>query len=113
MKIPLQIADINIGILYILAITSLGVYGVVLGAWASNNKYSLLGGLRSSAQMISYELTLGLGIIGILMLTSSLSLRDNRDRTRGISVAMELSYPFPRISRIYNRNVRRDQPFTV
>ena len=67
--ISLQIADINIGILYILAITSLGVYGVVIGAWASNNKYSLLGGLRSSAQMISYELTLGLAIIGVLMLT--------------------------------------------
>ncbi len=75
-EIFLQIADINIGILYVLAITSLGVYGVVLGAWASNNKYSLLGGLRSSAQMISYELTLGLSIIGVLMLSSSLSLRD-------------------------------------
>lgn len=75
-EIPLQIADINIGVLYILAITSLGVYGVVLGAWASNNKYSLLGGLRSSAQMISYELTLGLSIIGVLMLSSSLSLRE-------------------------------------
>ncbi len=74
-EIPLQIADINIGILYILAITSLGVYGVVIGAWASNNKYSLLGGLRSSAQMISYELTLGLAIIGVLMLSGSLSLR--------------------------------------
>ena len=73
--INLQIADINIGILYVLAISSLGVYGVVIGAWASNNKYSLLGGLRSSAQMISYELTLGLAIIGILMLSSSLSLR--------------------------------------
>ena len=73
--IPLQIADLNIGILFILAITSLGVYGVVIGAWASNNKYSLLGGLRSSAQMISYELTLGLAIIGVLMLSSSLSLR--------------------------------------
>ena len=67
--INLQIADINIGILYVLAISSLGVYGVVIGAWASNNKYSLLGGLRSSAQMISYELTLGLAIIGVLMLT--------------------------------------------
>ena len=73
--INLQIADINIGILYVLAISSLGVYGVVIGAWASNNKYSLLGGLRSSAQMISYELTLGLAIIGMLMLSSSLSLR--------------------------------------
>ena len=73
--IQLQIADINIGILYILAIASLGVYGVVIGAWASNNKYSLLGGLRSSAQMISYELTLGLAIIGVLMLSESLSLR--------------------------------------
>ena len=72
-EIFLQIADINIGILYILAITSLGVYGVVIGAWASNNKYSLLGGLRSSAQMISYELTLGLAIIGVLMLSDSLS----------------------------------------
>jgi NADH-quinone oxidoreductase subunit H len=75
-EIPLQIADINIGVLYILAITSLGVYGVVLGAWASNNKYSLLGGLRSSAQMISYELALGLSIIGVLMLSGSLSLRE-------------------------------------
>ena len=74
--INLQIADIDIGVLYILAITSLGVYGVVIGAWASNNKYSLLGGLRSSAQMISYELTLGLAIIGVLMLSESLSLRD-------------------------------------
>lgn len=75
--IPMQIAPgLNIGILYVLAITSLGVYGVVLGAWASNNKYSLLGGLRSSAQMISYELTLGLAIIGVLMLSSSLRLED-------------------------------------
>ncbi len=74
--IKLQIADINVGILYILAITSLGVYGIVLGGWASNNKYSLLGGLRASAQMISYELALGLSIVGVLMMTGSLRLND-------------------------------------
>jgi NADH-quinone oxidoreductase subunit H len=63
-------------VLYILALSSLGVYGIVLAGWASNNKYSLLGGLRSSAQMISYELSLGLSIVGVLLLTGSLSLRE-------------------------------------
>ncbi|MFH1626361.1 MAG: NADH-quinone oxidoreductase subunit NuoH [Pseudomonadota bacterium] len=72
--IPLHIADVNIGILYIFAISSLGVYGVVLAGWSSNNKYSLLGGLRASAQMISYELPLGLSIIGVLLLAGSLSM---------------------------------------
>lgn len=72
--IPFHIADINIGILYIFALSSLGVYGVVLAGWSSNNKYSLLGGLRAAAQMISYELPLGLSIIGVLMLTGSLSM---------------------------------------
>jgi NADH-quinone oxidoreductase subunit H len=74
--IPLIITDVNIGVLYILALSSLGVYGIVLAGWASNNKYSLLGGLRSSAQMISYELSLGLSIVGVLLLTGSLSLRE-------------------------------------
>ncbi len=68
------IADVNVGLLYIFAMGSLSVYGAVLGGWASNNKYSLLGGLRLSAQMISYELALGLSIIGVLMLAGSLSL---------------------------------------
>ncbi len=73
-QIKLMIADVNIGILYVLALTSLGVYGVTLSGWSSNNKYSLLGGLRSSAQLISYELSMGLSIIGVIMVTGSLQL---------------------------------------
>lgn len=73
-KIDLVVADVNVGLLYLLAISSLGVYGVVMGGWASNNKYSLLGSIRSSAQMISYEVSLGLSIIGVLMLSGSLSM---------------------------------------
>ena len=79
-KIPLQIAsyvdmaagkvyDINVGVLYILAMASLGVYGIVLAGWSSNSKYSLLGGLRASAQMISYELAAGLAIVAVFMLS--------------------------------------------
>lgn len=74
--IPLQITDLNIGILYILALTSLGVYGITLSGWSSNSKYSLFGGIRSSAQMISYELSMGLSIIGVILITGSLSLQD-------------------------------------
>jgi NADH-quinone oxidoreductase subunit H len=69
-----QVADLNVGILYAFAIGSLGVYGIIMGGWASNSKYSLLGALRSSSQMISYELTLGLSIIGIVMAFSSVEL---------------------------------------
>ncbi|MBS1552748.1 MAG: NADH-quinone oxidoreductase subunit NuoH [Bacteroidetes bacterium] len=72
--IKLQIADVNIGILYFLAMTSLGVYGVTLSGWSSNNKYSLLGGLRSSAQMISYELSMGLAVLAIILMNGSLQL---------------------------------------
>jgi NADH-quinone oxidoreductase subunit H len=71
-----QVADLDIGILYILAITGLGVYGISLGGWASNSKYPLLGGVRSSAQMISYELSLGLAVIPLVLLTGSLHLGD-------------------------------------
>jgi NADH-quinone oxidoreductase subunit H len=74
--IPLHIADVNIGILYILALTSLGVYGITLSGWSSNSKYPLLGGLRSSAQMISYELSMGLSIVGVILVTGSLSLQE-------------------------------------
>lgn len=73
-NIKLQIADVNVGVLYILALSSLGVYGITLSGWSSNNKYSLLGGLRSSAQMISYELSMGLSIIGVIMIAGSLQL---------------------------------------
>jgi NADH-quinone oxidoreductase subunit H len=68
--------DVNIGILFILAMTSVGVYGITLAGWSSNNKYSLLGGLRSSAQMISYELSMGLSVVAIIMISGSLSLMD-------------------------------------
>ncbi len=86
-KIPLQIAayfdtaagrvfDVNVGVLYILAMSSLGVYGIVLAGWASNSKYSLMGGLRASAQMISYELSAGLAIVSVFMLSGTLSLNE-------------------------------------
>jgi NADH-quinone oxidoreductase subunit H len=68
------ITDVNVAVLYLLAISSLGIYGIILGGWASNSKYSLLGALRSSAQMISYEVPLGFAIIGVLMLSGSASL---------------------------------------
>lgn len=75
-QVEMVIADVNIGILYILALTSMGVYGLTLSGWSSNNKYSLLGGLRSSAQMISYELSMGLSVIGVIMVTGSLQLTE-------------------------------------
>jgi len=74
--VPLHITDINVGILFVFGVASLGVYGIVLAGWSSNNKYSLLGGLRASAQLISYELPMGLSVVGVLMLTGSLSLVD-------------------------------------
>src|ERR1700741_1375500 len=70
------IADLNIGILYLLAMSSLGVYSVVLAGWASNNKYSLLGGVRASAQMLSYEVFMGLSLLGVVVLTGSFRLTD-------------------------------------
>lgn len=70
----LQIADLNIGILYVFGVVSIGVYGIMIGGWASNNKFSLLGAIRASAQMISYELAMGISIIALIMITGTLSL---------------------------------------
>ena len=75
-EIALHVTDVNIAVLFILALSSIGVYGIFLSAWASNNKFALIGGLRSSAQMISYELTMGLVIVAIVMLAGSFSLVD-------------------------------------
>lgn len=73
-QIPLTIAQIDVGVLYVLGITSVGVYGIALAGWSSNSKYSLMGGLRSSAQMISYELAMGASVIGAVMLAGTLDL---------------------------------------
>lgn len=74
--ISLQVADINIGILFIFGVVSLGVYGIMLGGWASNNKFSLLSSIRAAAQAVSYELALGISLVALLMMTGSLSLRE-------------------------------------
>jgi NADH-quinone oxidoreductase subunit H len=73
--ISLQIADINIGVLYVFGVLSMGVYGIMIGGWASNNKYSLFGGLRAASQIISYELAMGISLIALLMITGTLSLK--------------------------------------
>src|SRR2546423_9509083 len=74
--VPMVIADINVGVLYVFAIASLGVYGIVIAGWSSNSKYPFLGGVRSSSQMISYELSLGLAVIPIFMLIGQLRLTE-------------------------------------
>lgn len=81
--IPLQVADINVGILYIFGIVSLGVYGVMIGGWASNNKFSLMGAIRAASQNISYEIPMGLSIIALLLVTNTLSLREISEMQHG------------------------------
>jgi NADH-quinone oxidoreductase subunit H len=78
------VADLNIGLLFFLAMSSMGVYSVVLAGWASNNKYSLLGGLRASAQMISYEVFMGLSLMGVVLLAGSFNLSDIVEAQRGV-----------------------------
>jgi len=84
--IPLVVSDLNVGLLYVLALSSVGVYGVALGGWASNSKYALLGGIRGAAQMISYELSLGLALVPVVMLAGSFSMVD--------IVTAQSRYPF-------------------
>lgn len=79
----LQIADLNVGMLYVFAVVSIGVYGIMIGGWASNNKFSLLGALRASAQMISYEVAMGISIIALVMVTGTLSLGEIADLQKG------------------------------
>src|ERR1700744_2845254 len=79
----LQVADINVGILYIFGVVSLGVYGIMIGGWASNNKYSLLGAIRAASQNISYEIAMGLSIIALIMTTRTLSLRHIAEQQSG------------------------------
>jgi NADH-quinone oxidoreductase subunit H len=86
--IPLYLTDINVGVLYIISIASISVYGIVLAGWSSNNKYAMLGGLRSSAQMISYELALGLALIGPVLLAGSMSLSEIVEAQRPVWFAV-------------------------
>ncbi len=79
----LQVTDINVGLLYIFGVVSLGVYGVMIGGWASNNKYSLLGAIRAASQNISYEIAMGLSIIALLMVTNTLSLKEIAEQQHG------------------------------
>lgn len=79
----LQVADLNIGLLYIFAVVSIGGYGIMIGGWASNNKFALLGSLRAASQMISYELAMGMAIVAILLFSDSLSLREIVDQQAG------------------------------
>jgi NADH-quinone oxidoreductase subunit H len=97
-RTAMQLADINIGVLFVLAVASMGVYGIALGGWASNNKYALLGGLRSSAQMISYELPLSLAIAAPLLIANTLSLRELVEKQAGGIWNWNLLHgPFPQV----------------
>jgi NADH-quinone oxidoreductase subunit H len=82
-QVSLQVSDLNIGVLYVFGVVSLGVYGIMIGGWASNNKFSLLGAIRASSQMISYELSMGLALIALIMMTGTLSVKNIVDQQHG------------------------------
>jgi len=82
-NVPLQVTDINVGVLYIFGVVSLGVYGIMIGGWASNNKYSLMGAIRGASQNISYEIAMGLSIIALLLVTNTLSFKEIAEQQHG------------------------------
>jgi NADH-quinone oxidoreductase subunit H len=82
--VSLQVTDVNIGILYVFAVVSIGVYGIMIGGWASNNKFSLMGAIRASSQMISYEIAMGMSIVALVMLNGSMSLKDIVEQQGGL-----------------------------
>jgi NADH-quinone oxidoreductase subunit H len=84
-EISLQVSDLNIGVLYVFAVVSLGVYGIMIGGWASNNKFSLIGAIRASSQMISYELGMGLALIALIMITGTLSMKEIVEQQHGMN----------------------------
>jgi NADH-quinone oxidoreductase subunit H len=93
-RYPLQVADVNIGVLYLFGVVSIGVYGVMIGGWASNNKYSLLGALRASSQMISYEVAMGISVVTLIMLTGTLSTSEIAQQQHGFYNGHWLSWNF-------------------
>ena len=114
-SIPMQITDVNIGLLLILGVTSLGVYGVALAGWSSNNKYSLLGGLRASAQMVSYEIALGLSLVGVMIQSGSFSMREIVDAQGGTFLGLHsplehFSSAAHRLLHVLDGRLRGDEP---
>ena len=125
--VPMIIADVNVGILFVFAIASLGVYGIVIGGWASSSKYPFLGGIRSSAQMLSYELSLGLAVIPVFLLVGNLRLTSvvqlpDRPRLVHRAVYRRLDKPMEMVAhhshdyfipRFYDRHFCRDKPAAI
>ena len=113
----LKMSDISVSLLFVFAITSLGVYGIVLGGWASNSKYPLMGAMRASAQMLSYELSLTLSVVGVLMIATHAEPGGTGDQPAGhvvwIHSAMEYFPAARRIHRLHHQRRRRNKPASV